>query len=129
MNLVKINSIQSALLALSAALALVVQTMPSGLVITLLPEPPVYATATKRAASGAQHIAAQLLPTEPVRSVQVMPSGLLITHAVVPLAATATNRPNAGDQQTLRHVMFAAADLNVQTMPFGLVITFWPAPP
>ena len=64
--------------------------MPSGEVITRLPEP-VPATATKSPLPKAT--LDQLLSAADVREVHVMPSGEVITRLPVPEVATATKRP------------------------------------
>ena len=75
---------------LFAAEVRIVQFIPSGLVITRLPEPE-NATATKRPLPYVTEN--HLLAAAEVRIVHVIPSGLVITLLLTPENATATKRP------------------------------------
>ena len=80
--------------ALSAALALLVHVIPSGLVITLSPVP-LCDTAANNDNSGDQVTEFQLLSAALALLVHVIPSGLVITLSPVPVFATAANNDNS----------------------------------
>ena len=87
---------------LSTAAALLVQFIPSGLLITLLV--PEEATAINKFNSGLQHTEVQGLALADVLKVQFIPSGDVIVLDDAPDDETATNRPIEYAQQTEVHV-------------------------
>jgi hypothetical protein len=121
--------------SLSAADVLIVQVVPSGDVITLLP-PPELATATNKFKELFQTIPCQLLSVAEVREVQdkvfgsaqVIPLLLVITLSSTPEVPTATNKELRLFQAKLVQELSAAEVLDVHTVPSGLVITLLPVP-
>ena len=99
-----------------------VQFMPFGDVITRsVFDNPLVATAAKRFNCGDQATCLQSLPVLPaaVRVVHVMPSGEVMTDALLP---TATNRYSCGAQHTSFHILEAETVRDVQVIPSGDVI-------
>jgi hypothetical protein len=101
---------------LSAALALAIQLIPSGDVITLFPVP-LAATAQNRLSDGDHVIENHWLSAALVRAVHVTPSGDVITLFPVPLLATAQNRFSDGAHVTLFQLLSAALVLDFQNLP------------
>jgi hypothetical protein len=95
-----------------------VQVIPSGLVMTRLPEPEL-ATATKSPFPNVTDLHA--LSAAEVRVVQVIPSVLVMTRLPEPEPPTATNNPFP--KVTEFQMLFAAAVRVVQVMPSVLVMT------
>lgn len=94
---------------------LVVQLMPSGLVMTLL-VPPLNDTAAKRPNSGDQHKFVQPRAAAAVLTVQLTPSGLVMTR-FVPFCETDTKSRSCGDQHIPHQVLSStdALDVHVET--------------
>ena len=112
---------------------LVVQWIPSGLVIELLPMPTsAWSRATKISSPGrppqVMVLRFRLVPA--FCPVQLIPSGLVITPYEEALSATATNNswPAGPPQTTLRHLLSATEFREVQDIPSGLVIIRLPVP-
>ena len=114
---------------LSTGFILIVQVIPSGLVITLLfATALVTDTATKSTSSADQQTENHKLSAELVLLAHKIPSGLVITLLPVPVDATATKRDNSADQHTDLQSLSDALVLLVQVIPSRLVITLFPVP-
>jgi len=94
--------------------------MPSGLVITRLPEPDC-PTAQNKPSSGDQHTDCQEFCAGKVRAVHVVASPLVRAVDTL-LPGTATKMPRSGDQQiAVTYSPAVSTEADVQLIPLALV--------